>query len=146
MGEEVVTKPAGKVPRGIRQNNPGNIRHGEHWQGLAPEQPDPDFARFVSPVWGLRAMCRVLIQYQKRHNRRTVNEIIGRWAPPTENDTMAYQRSVAVALGVLPDEPIDVSRPDTMRALVKAIIRHENGMQPYEDSVIDEAMKKAGIV
>ena len=34
------------IPRGIRNNNPGNIRHSDQWKGLTPEQPDPDFCTF----------------------------------------------------------------------------------------------------
>ena len=33
----------------------------------------------------------------------------------------------------------------SMRLMVKAIIRHENGQQPYDDATIDDAMKKAGV-
>ena len=41
------------IPRGIRNNNPGNIRHGNDWQGISKEQPDPAFCTFVSPEYGL---------------------------------------------------------------------------------------------
>ena len=143
--ETVTTKPAAKLPRGLRNSNPGNLRHGQHWQGMASDQPDPDFVKFASPVWGIRALCRCLLTYQSRHSLNTVSGVVRRWAPPNENDTGAYVASVAKAVGVLPDEPIDLSRGDTMRLFVKAIIRHENGQQPYDDDTIDEGMRKAGV-
>ncbi len=145
MAGEISSKPPPRVPRGVRQNNPGNLRHGDHWQGMATDQPDPDFIKFVSPVWGIRALCRTLLTYSGRHGLRTVRTIISRWAPPNENNTDAYVAAVAKAVGVLDGEPIDLSRGDTMRLLVKAIIRHENGQQPYDDATIDDAMKKAGV-
>ena len=145
MSGEIVSKPPGRVPRGLRLSNPGNVRLGQHWQGMASDQPDPDFVKFVSPIWGIRALCRCLLTYQSRHGLKTVRGIISRWAPASENNTDAYVASVARAVGVLDGEPIDLTRGDTMRLLVKAIIRHENGQQPYDDATIDDAMKKAGV-
>lgn len=130
------------TPRGLRNANPGNIRHSRTlWQGEAPDQPDPDFVKFVAPEWGLRAMAKILLTYQA-NGFNTVRKIIGRWAPPNENDTQAYVRSVATSVGMLPDAPLDLSSPDTMAKLLKAIIRHENGQQPYSDDVV---MKGVGL-
>ena len=57
--------------------------------------------------------------------------MIGRWAPPNENDTGAYVRAVAASVGVGADEEIDVHEFAILRPLTLAIIRHENGQQPY---------------
>ncbi|MCY1370693.1 hypothetical protein D9M69_577940 [compost metagenome] len=61
-------------------------------------------------------------------------------------------RQVASALGVGPDdETLDVYHFDTMRALVLAIIRHENGPGPlpgghwYGHIVLVEGLALAGI-
>lgn len=138
--------------RGVRNNNPGNIdyRPSDPWQGLADppiEQgvPNPRFARFTTPAYGIRALARTLITYQDKHGIRTIRRIINRWAPPTENDTSAYVTAVAAHVGVMPDEAIDVHEYATMRPLVEAIIHHENGKQPYSDSVLREALHMAGI-
>jgi hypothetical protein len=140
-------------PRGLRNNNPGNIdrQPGVTWQGQHPEQTDPRFVRFVSPVWGIRAMAKVLLTYQ--HRRRaadgspidTVQDIINRWAPPSENDTDAYVRAVALAVGVEPKQVIDVNDPAIMLPLLRAIIHHENGTQPYSDALLLQAMEAAGM-
>ena len=54
-------------PRGIRNNNPGNIRrNGDPWQGLAKEQNDREFFTFKSAVYGIRALARLLITYQDK--------------------------------------------------------------------------------
>ncbi|NSX04822.1 structural protein [Cupriavidus gilardii] len=142
-------------PRGIRNNNPGNIRWGDGWQGLvAPHmRTDKAFCQFTEPTYGIRAICRILLNYGSKEGIPgvgqpridTVREIISRWAPPNENDTEAYIRSVARALDVDPNDHIDTSDPAVMRVLVVAIIRHENGVQPYSASLIDQAMRMAGI-
>ena len=50
------------MPRGIRNHNPGNLRKSnDPWQGLAPDQTDPDFLQFESSKWGIRALARTLI-------------------------------------------------------------------------------------
>lgn len=133
------------TPRGIRGRNPGNIRHGSDWQGLAAEQPDPSFCTFVSPEYGIRAIARILQNYQDKHGLRTPTAIISRWAPPNENDTTAYVDSVCSACGWPVDAALDMHRWSDLRPMVLAIIRHENGQQPYPDDVIDAGLRLAGV-
>lgn len=134
------------TPRGIRLANPGNLRHGgkEPWQGLADDQPDPDFVKFTATQFGIRAMARVLLTYKKKRVR-TVRAIISRWAPSVENDTDSYIEHVAQKLGVQPDDLIDVDDCTVALPLIKAIILHENGVQPYSDKVLLEGLHMAGI-
>lgn len=119
--------------RGFRNNNPGNIRLGLPWQGLAPTQTDPAFCQFVAPQWGIRAMAKILLHYESE-GYNTVSKIISHWAPPSENDTDAYIDSVAKQCGVLADAQINVLT--YLPKLIPAIIMHENGSQPYSDDVI----------
>ena len=49
------------LPRGIRNNNPGNIKLGTNWDGLSDEQNDDVFCQFKEPVWGIRALMRILL-------------------------------------------------------------------------------------
>lgn len=142
------------TPRGLRNNNPGNLRWGDKWQGLVTpfERTDTAFCQFVDPSWGIRALARVLIAYQDKHNLRTVRAIIARWAPPVENDTSAYMLAVSKQTGFGPDEPLDLQRYEAMRPLLEAIIRHECGRGPlktpntwYSNEVIDTALVRAGI-
>lgn len=141
---------AKKQPRGIRNNNPGNIDYNSavKWQGLAnpPREPEGRFCVFAAPKWGIRAIARLLITYQDQYDLNTVRGIINRWAPPSENDSDAYVRAVAKGLGVGPDDPIDVHTYEHSAALVRAIIQHENGQQPYSPEEIDEGLKLAGVV
>lgn len=126
--------------RGLRNNNPGNIRIGANWQGMAANQSDPAFVVFESPEWGIRAMGRVLLNYQRLYGLNTVKGIIDRWAPPNENNTAAYQQHVAELIGVAVDEPFQL-QPNLLQ-LVKAIIKHENGIQPYSDALIQDGLAR----
>ena len=133
------------TPRGIRNNNPGNIdRTAERWQGMAADQSsDSRFVVFSAPVWGLRALAKVLLSYQRKHGLCTPAAIIGRWAPPVENDTGAYARQVAKALGVGVGDQIDLQQPETLQRILPAIVQHENGQQPYPATLIAEAVRLA---
>ncbi len=151
-----------ETPRGIRNYNPGNIDRapGVRWQGQAADQAsDSRFVVFNGPRWGIRAIARVLITYQDKRLAKdgsridTVREFIERWAPATENNTDAYTLTVARAMGLDSDYAgVDVYHYDTMRALVLAIIRHENGPGPlpsgqwYGESIIADGLALAGIV
>lgn len=108
------------LPRGIRNNNPGNLRRSrDKFLGLADQQTDPEYFQFVSPDYGLRAMGIVLLNYESRHGLRTVRGIVSRYAPGHENPTDAYIANVAGRLRVAPDAVIDVRTrlPELMRAM-----------------------------
>ena len=127
-----------KLPRGIRNNNPGNIRWGDNWKGLKKDgkTQDPFFCVFTSPVYGIRALAKLLQNYQKLYGLDTVRKVIYRFAPPNENQTQAYVQSVAQQLGIAPDSKLDLSETGTLVVLIKAIIRHEDGIQPYSTETI----------
>ncbi len=132
-------------PRGLRLHNPGNIRHGrDKWQGMAKEQTDPSFVRFEAPQFGIRALARVLLTYDKK-GFNTPRAIINRWAPPTENNTEAYVAHVAQKLAVEPDDWIDIDTVEVMQPLVEAIILRENGRQPYKPQLILDGLRMAGV-
>lgn len=143
-----------KLPRGIRNNNPGNIRDGnDKWQGLSAIDEDTAFAVFDTPTWGIRALARILINYQDKYGLRTVAEIINRWAPPSENNTRAYVERVCEAMEVAPHEALDMHEYKYLCPLVEEIINHENGRGPirnantwYKKDVIDEGLRLAGVV
>lgn len=134
------------MARGIKNNNPGNLKTvaGTKWQGAADTQDDPDFVTFTSPEYGIRALARILLQYQKR-GLDTVGEIIATYAPSSENDTNAYVQAVCNDCGVDSYDILDLDNCAVMLPLVKAIIRHENGEQPYSDARILDGLRMAGI-
>jgi len=92
-------------PRGIRNNNPLNIRRsGDKWQGLKAQQEDREFFQFSEMKWGWRAAFVILCRtYYNKYKLRTIRALITRWAPPKENDTEAYIRRVTDRIGIGPD-------------------------------------------
>lgn len=136
-----------KTPsRGIRNNNPGNLRRSKDpWQGLAENQTDEDFFIFKTPIYGIRALARTLISYQDEHGLRTIGKIINRWAPANENDTAAYIEAVSDETCFATDQPLDMHSYDDLKPLVLAIIKHENGQQPYTAAQVDKALVLAGV-
>lgn len=125
-------------PRGIRNHNPGNIRWGDRWQGLDPKgrEKDPAFCVFVAPEWGIRALAKILHNYQVKYHLRDVRSILNRYAPPCENDTESYVANVCRVLGVRAYEPVNLFEKPVMLNLLKAIIRQENGEQPYSNEIL----------
>ncbi len=117
-------------PRGFRNNNPGNIRLGEHWLGLAEQQTDSDFCQFISIEYGLRAIFKILDTYRNLYRLTTIREIINRWAPPHANNTKAYIESF---INYMPnsDHYYDIRSLEQSSWLVAALIHHENGLQPF---------------
>lgn len=149
MRSQDAAPPDERVPRGIRNNNPGNIEKGERWQGLAEDQSqDSRFAVFTDAVYGIRAMARVLNVYGTRDGLDglggpgidTITEIINRWAPDVENNTQAYIDAVANATGLDPETAL---QDEDYPALIAAMIQHENGLQPYPDSLIRQGIALA---
>lgn len=141
-----------RAPRGVRNNNPGNIEKGAPWQGLMPrarqspeQRREERFAVFAAPKWGFRAMARTLITYQDKHGVRTMREALARWAPPSENATDRYVEAVADATGLDPDEPLDFTRYAVLAPLVTAIARHENGGDFWSEAEIAAGLALAGV-
>lgn len=121
--------------RGLRNNNPGNIRHnGDTYQGEV-KGADKSFKTFSSMAYGYRAMFVVLNTYQRKYGLRTIREMIARWAPPTENDTENYIRCVAEWSHVPADCRITTTNHDVMPDVVAAMSRVENGVEANRNDV-----------
>lgn len=85
----------------------------------------------------------ILKHYQIQHGLNTIMDIIHRWAPPQENDTKAYIDGVSTVTGIPAHHHIDLMDGMTMLKLIRAIIFHENGYQPYDDDVLKRAEELA---
>ncbi|HBC6704895.1 TPA: structural protein [Proteus mirabilis] len=130
-----MTRPA----RGERNNNPGNLRHGEPWQGLSAQQTDKDFCQFVSTEYGIRAIYVLMRTYEKKYGLCSIREIINRYAPPKENNTEGYIQRVAKELNVSTEDCVSVSKKEVAIALATAIVGVELGYQPYSPKVFEDA-------
>lgn len=121
------------VPRGIRNCNPLNIRIGNTWLGERANPDDTEFEQFVTMEFGLRAAFLILRRYIRRYHLNTIELIVSRWSPVSENNTKAYINSVGQAMNRAVDIPILFEDKETMCALVAAMAKHENGEPiPYD--------------
>ncbi|MDN3697783.1 structural protein [Vibrio cortegadensis] len=98
-----------KTIRGIRNNNPLNIRKGNDWQGETSFSRDAEFESYTHHKYGFRAGAKTLRTYQRAHGLDNLNEIINRFAPPVENDTKNYAQFVAKQVGVGVNESINLN-------------------------------------
>ena len=117
-------------PRGIRNNNPLNLRYisdpARAWNGQVGN--DAGYGIYSTPALGVRAASKQL-QEDFANGDQTLGQLITTWAPPSENDTPAYIAAVAPQTGIDPNAQLDLY--GNLPAIVAAIIQHENGEQPY---------------
>ncbi len=141
MGDTIWTT----LPRGERLHNPGCIRtvKGQVWEGQAEEQTDPDLVVFKSDHWGLRAMARVLGNYQKRHGLKTVKEIITRWCG--RENAKDYVAFVLERNKWNSEWKLDLTRCHVIIPMMSAIIRWENGRE-YAGGEVRYTEMKAAVV
>ena len=126
-----------RIPRGIRNNNPLNLRVGNNWKGEVSQPTDHTFEQFTEMKWGVRAAFVVLRNYIVRHKCNTIRKIISRWAPANENNTLAYIATVSQRANIKPDEVINVDNTCQMIALLLAMCFVENGQEISLDDVVE---------
>lgn len=134
----------GGLPLGLRYNNPGNIRPGAGFYGETGE--GDGYARFGSEEEGLRAMARLLGTYGDQYGINTVEDLVSRYAPRSDNPESFdnYVGYMSDALGVEPDEAFDlIGRRDEV---IPAMIGFEQGREystRYSPELIDRAITAA---
>lgn len=117
------------VPRGLRNNNPGNIRlSATRYHGEVCPSEDKAFKQFETMAHGYRAMFVLLYTYQHKHGLNTIAAMISRWAPSVENDTDGYIQAVSDWSGVPATSRITTTNGDIMVPIVAAMSRVENGV------------------
>ena len=130
------------IPRGIRNNNPLNIRIGNTWLGERSNPTDPAFEEFVSIEYGLRAAFCILRRYIRRYHKNTVPEIVSTWAPASENNTQRYIDIVCKRSGISQTQQIRFEDETTMCKLVEAMAFVECG-QPIDGKKIEKGYSMA---
>ena len=125
------------TPRGIRNNNPLNIRVGNNWQGERKPNTDGAFEQFQTMQYGYRAAFKLLKTYMGKYRCHTIRQIIHKWAPPRENDTNAYVKRVAGISKLNPDVIIAFWHKQTMIDLAYAMTIVENGVA-VEKEIIEQ--------
>ena len=130
------------LPRGIRNNNPFNIIDSKiKWQGETGKNVDMKFEEFDTMENGIRAGMIILRSYMLKYNLRSIRKIIDRFAPTSENDTMAYINAVCKRTGFGRDQVLEFEKR-TICKLTEAICFHENGGSYITNEQINAAWEK----
>lgn len=120
------------LPRGIRNNNPGNLRDsGNAWTGLVGRD-SKGFCIFDTAQSGIRAMAQTAISYEVKHGIKTLAAFGDRWAPTFDNPGAKageYGAALAKQLGISPTQQFSVIQ--NLPKLCAAITVNENGYNPY---------------
>jgi hypothetical protein len=135
------------VPLGIVLHNPGNIeRAGDRirYNGEVVPSRDATFKEFISDEWGMRAILICLQAYIEKDGINTLGAAIARWAPPADNDTVAYQAHVCADCAATNDTPFTLAwLKNNARALLHSIVVREIGTFPYTDATLELAIELA---
>ncbi len=129
-------------PRGLRNCNPLNIRHSRiKWIGMTEKQTDKAFVTFKNLTYGFRAAFIVIRTYMLKHGLTTIEQIINRWAPPSENDTNTYIRIVSDVTGIDRFETLNFYDEHSIVSLVQAMAYVENDRFISKRESMTEAYK-----
>lgn len=117
------------MTRGIRNNNPLNIRRNKanRWEGRRFTVTDEAFEEFVSMYWGFRAAFRIILNYITRYGLHTIEGIVSRWAPANENDTESYIRFVCRHTLIGGRENITCRDSEKIKKIVWSMAIQESG-------------------
>lgn len=127
----------------MRNNNPLNIRRGKtKWLGevmglkvrnnngdveIVTEEYDRVFCQFQTLEQGWRAAFLLLKKYINVYGCNTIEKIVKRWAPPSENATLTYINDVAFYSCILSNIELEFTDTQKMLAIGSAMCMVENG-------------------
>lgn len=129
--------------KGIKNNNPLNIeaRPENNWIGKVSNNRGR-FEVFTTPIYGIRAAAKLIVNYQDKYGIDTIAKLITRWAPPSDNNpTQEYINYVSRKTNIPPNQPITMA--NHLDQIIPAMIYMENGSQPYTQALIDKGIRIA---
>ncbi len=139
------------APKGIRNNNPGNLRPlpSGKWDGQSVVD-SANLCVFYTAVMGIRAAARNLSNYTKKYGVNSIRGMANKWAPASENNPDEYADIVSKVSGIAKDAFIDLSNKETNLKVLKGIIRAENGykvpgVEWFTDAEISAGQTLAGL-
>ena len=122
----------------MKNNNPLNLRRtGWIWQGLSPQQTDPETYQFRNPVYGYRAAFVFIRMKVWRGRKNTLHRLLTEWMPDADGpDRQLYTARVCALTGMVPKQILDPLDANQMIPLVCAISRIENNERPNMFDVV----------
>ncbi|WP_440487518.1 lytic transglycosylase [Serratia ureilytica] len=140
----------GNEPRGIRNNNPGNLNYVGQNGAMLEDHATPRFARFNSAFEGFSALGKQIKAYYNGTSKaagyqklQSVEDIISRFAPASENNTQAYINKLSKMLGVGRGDSLNIQDPQVLATLMNGITQIENGKNPYAPEMVLKAAQSA---
>lgn len=137
-------------PRGIRNNNPGNLNYVGQSGATLEDHATPRFARFNSAFEGFAALGKQIKAYYNGTSKaagyqklQSVEDIISRFAPASENNTQAYINKLSKMLGVGRGDSLNIQDPQVLATLMNGITQIENGKNPYAPDMVLKAAQSA---
>ena len=115
--------------RGIRNDNPLNIRHGKSlWVGMREKQTDKSFVQFTERVYGYRAAFVLLRNYIGK-GKDTIGKIIAKWAPSSDgNNTQSYINYVSSTTGINASHALRFEDKNDLVEIVRSMAHMESGI------------------
>ncbi|MEL5513685.1 lytic transglycosylase [Serratia bockelmannii] len=140
----------GNEPRGIRNNNPGNLNYVGQNGATLEDHATPRFARFNSAFEGFAALGKQIKAYYNGTSKaagyqklQSVEDIISRFAPASENNTQGYINKLSKMLGVGRGDSLNIQDPQVLATLMNGITQIENGKNPYAPEMVLKAAQSA---
>jgi len=133
--KDSVRKFFGGASLAERNANPGNLIFA-HQAGAV--KGEGGFAKFSSDTEGFKALAEQLNLYATGRSKAagyrkldTIQDIISQYAPPNENDTAAYIRTLEKQTGHKATEHLDLKDPNVLTSLMAVIAKVENSKSNY---------------
>ncbi|CAI1594028.1 lytic transglycosylase [Serratia fonticola] len=133
-------------PRGIRNNNPGNLNYVGQNGAQLEDHATPRFAKFKTAFDGFTALGKQIKAYYTGTSKaagyqklQSVEDIISRFAPPKENNTQKYIDKLSKMMGVGRGETLNIHDPQVLAMLMNGITQIENGKNPYAPEMVLKA-------
>lgn len=120
------------IPRGVRNNNPLNIRYNKRnrWFGRSITKKDKAFEEFSSPIFGFRAAFLILHKYMTLYKLNTIFQICARWAPVGDgNDVVKYADTVSARTGIDKNRAVAFADYESLISIVEAMSYVECGQE-----------------
>jgi hypothetical protein len=123
-------------PRGIRNNNPGNLNYAGQEGATKEGGENGRFAVFSSMRDGISALHRQIQLYLQR-GVNTIESIVNKYAPSSDgNNVQSYIQQLVGATGKGANETLSGDDQGMVFKLIRGIINHENGKGYVSDQDI----------
>jgi hypothetical protein len=124
------------VPVGLQNNNIGNLRGNDAWEGKVGMSASGGYVQFADISWGIRAFLVNLYTQISKYGLDTPKKYISKYAPSFENDTTSYINKFTTDIGIGENDKIPTDT-NSLRKIVRSQMEMELGHK-YSDLITDE--------